>query len=263
MGAGETSAVNKWTVKKKHVYNVAHRGASKVAPENSIPAFERALALGADGIELDVMKCRSGEVVVFHDERVDRMTDGEGRISRKTLDELKELDISGEFNDTLGRIEIPTLDEVFERFGDSTLLNIEIKSETVGTNGIEADVVDIVNRHGCADTVLISSFNPMSLRRVRRISPELPRALIIAPSQKFYHRRLWLSRLAKPQFVHPELSMVRSATIKKWRARGFAISPWLVNHTVVIKKMAEYGVHSIITDDPAKVSAVLGKRRVT
>jgi glycerophosphoryl diester phosphodiesterase len=253
--------MNKWLVKQKRPYNIAHRGASNVAPENTIMAFERALAVGADGVEFDVMQCRSGEIVVFHDEKVDRLTDGKGFVAKKTLDELKELDVSGDYHDDVGRVEIPTLDEVLDRLDRSMLINIEVKSESFKTDGIEDALVKTLRRHALADNILVSSFNPMVLRRLRFMAPELLRALIISPTQKFYYRRLWLARLAQPAFLHPHIDMVRSETMETWRARGYHVSPWVVNRTAAIKQMYRYGAHSIISDDPAKVSAALGKRR--
>jgi len=253
--------MSEWLTTTDLALNIAHRGASKVTPENTIVAFERALALGADGIEFDVMKCASGEIVVFHDPEVDRMTDGTGPVAKKTLDELKELDAAGEFHNEVGRVEIPTLDEALDYLGTDTLIDIEIKSERRRTDGTEHIVVDTVRRHALHDNVLVSSFNPAVLRRVRRLDPELPRALVFSPNERIYLRRQWLARWVKPTFVHPRIDMVTPENMGRWRARGYRIGPWLVNDRADMLRMIEYGADALVSDDPATVSQILGARR--
>jgi len=250
--------MNEWLIERRLPLNVAHRGASKVAPENTIAAFERARALGADGVEMDVMKCASGELVVIHDVTVDRTTDGEGPVAKKTLAELKELDAGGEFRGRSGRVEIPTLDEAMEYLGTEVLIDIEIKSETVGTDGIEDLVIRTVRRHGLETNVLIASFNPASLRRVRQMAPDLPRALIFSDTQRIYLRRQWLARWAKPAFMQPHIDMVTSASMTRWQGRGYRVGAWTVNDPNNIMRMVQYGVNALVSDDPATVSAVLG-----
>jgi len=252
--------MSEWLSENGGVLNVAHRGASKVTPENTIAAFERALALGADAIEFDVMKCASGEVVVIHDPDVDRTTDGHGPVASKTLDELKELDASGGFHDQVGRVEIPTLDEVLEYLGTDVLIDIEIKSETVRTDGIEELVVHALHRHALHDNVMVASFNPAALKRVCRLAPELPRALIFSGRQRIYLRRQWFARQAKPVFVQPHVDMVTAKSMARWQARGYRVCPWTVNDRAQLVRMVQSGVNAVVTDDPAMVSAALGPR---
>jgi len=252
--------MSEWLSENGAVLNVAHRGASKVTPENTIAAFERARALGADGIEFDVMKCASGEVVVIHDPDVDRTTDGHGPVASKTLDELKDLDASGEFHDRVGRVEIPTLDQALEYLGTDVLIDIEIKSGTVRTDGIEQLVVHALHRHALHDNVMVASFNPAALKRVRRLAPELPRALIFSGRQRIHLRRQWFARQVKPAFVQPHIDMVTPKSIARWRARGYRICPWTVNDRAQIVRMVQSGVNAVVSDDPAMVSAVLGPR---
>ena len=252
--------MSEWLSEDGPVLNIAHRGASKVTPENTIAAFERARALGADGIEFDVMKCASGEVVVIHDPDVDRTTDGHGPVAKKTLDELKELDASGAFHDQVGRVEIPTLDEALEYLGTDMLIEIEIKSETIGTDGIEELVVRALHRHALHDNVMIASFNPAALKRVRRLAPEYPRALIFSERQRIYLRRQWFARQVKPAFVQPHIDMMTQKNMARWHSRGYRICPWTVNDRAEIVRMVQSGVHAVVSDDPAMVSAALGPR---
>ncbi len=252
--------MSEWLAERSRVLNIAHRGASKVTPENTLVAFERARALGADGVEFDVMKCASGEVVVFHDETVDRTTDGEGLVAKKTLDELKELDASGEFHSQVGRVEIPTLDETLDYLGKDVLIDIEIKSETVRTDGIEELVVRTLNRHALHDNVLVASFNPAALKRVRTMAPGLPRALIVSEKQRFYLRRQWFARSVQPAYVHPHINMINQKNMAKWRKRDYRIGVWTVNDQTLMTRLLQYGIDALISDDPAAVSAVLGTR---
>ena len=250
--------MSEWLSENGAVLNIAHRGASKVTPENTIAAFERARALGADGIEFDVAKCASGEVVVIHDPDVDRTTDGHGPVAKKTLDELKEFDASGEFHGQTGRVEIPTLDEALEYLGTDVLIDIEIKSETIRTDGIEELIVQALHRHALHDNVMVASFNPAALKRMRRLAPEYPRALIFSGRQRIYLRRQWFARQVKPAFVQPHIDMVTQENMARWRGRGYRICPWTVNDRAQIARLVQSEIHAIVSDDPAMVSAALG-----
>jgi glycerophosphoryl diester phosphodiesterase len=156
----------------------AHRGASAKAPENTMEAFRLAHEMKADGIELDVGLTRDGELVVTHDETIDRCSDGSGRIIDMTLAQLREYDFScgmPGFSD----VRIPTLKEVLEWLKDTDLLlNIDIKSGCAMYAGIEAKLVVLVHTMGLQDRVIYSSFNPFSLILVRKLDPQAKIGLI-------------------------------------------------------------------------------------
>ena len=143
-----------------------HRGASGVAPENTLPAFDLARRMGADGVELDVQLSADGRLVVIHDETLDRTTTGSGPVAARTLDELRTLDAGRGLAGYAGA-RIPTLDEVFELFaGTPVVVNVELKNSVVAYPGLEEKVLALVAAAGMADRVLLSTFNHLSLVRL-------------------------------------------------------------------------------------------------
>ncbi len=154
------------------VLNVAHRGASGHAPGNTLAAFLLAAEMGADGIELDVRLSADGEVVVIHNDTVDATTDGHGRVSQMKLSELKALDAGRWYDPRFANERIPTLQEVFDAVGHRLSINVEIKVE-FRQHPIqqEAEVVRLIEDNQMIHRVIVSSFSPRSLRRVRKLNP--------------------------------------------------------------------------------------------
>lgn len=151
----------------------AHRGCSRMYPENTLLAFEKAAAIeGLTGIELDIQLTRDGRMVVCHDERVDRTTDGTGEVRSFSLTELKRLKIdAGD-----GRYErIPVIEEVLDlldrRLRDGLLLNIELKNSVFPYQGMEEKLVELIHSRGLQDRIIYSSFSALSLERLRSIDP--------------------------------------------------------------------------------------------
>lgn len=152
----------------------AHRGCSQNYPENTLLSFQKASQIERlTGIELDIQLTRDGHMVVCHDEKVDRTTDGSGELNRYTLTELKQLKIdAGE-----GRIErIPTIEEVFalleSRLKDGLKLNIELKNSKISYEGMEQKILDLVHRLGLQDSIVYSSFSALSMERIKVLDSE-------------------------------------------------------------------------------------------
>lgn len=190
------------------VLNFAHRGASAQASANTLSAFRLAAELGADGVELDVQLSRDGEVVVIHDFTVDGTTNGSGAVVEKTLTELQTLDAGSWFDAAFAGERIPTLQEVMDAVGHRLLMNIEIKLPfTLANTGLEAEVVRLIEDNGLVDRVLISSFHPLTLRRVKSLNRRIPTGLLYAHDLPIYLRRAWLAPLVpheapSPRFWH-------------------------------------------------------------
>ena len=142
-----------------HVLNIAHRGASAVAPPNTLAAFSKAAELGADGIEFDVHLSADGVPVVIHDFTVDATTDGHGRVAGLTVAQLKQLDAGSAFDPAFAGERIPTLEEVLRFVGGALLLNVELKSTDLRDTGLEQAGIAQVEQHGLSHRVLRSSFN--------------------------------------------------------------------------------------------------------
>lgn len=228
----------------------AHRGACRVAPENTLPAFEAAIDLGADGIELDVQYSSDGKLVVIHNPTLETTTNGTGRVTAHTFEELRRLDAGVRFAPQFAGTPIPTLDEVLDLARGRLLVNIELKAFDTATFGIGADVVARVLAHDMADQVIISSFNPLALRRAKQAGPQIECALLTAPDLPGWMRSrpaLWLSRADS---IHPEHPMVDEAYMAWARRRGMAVRPWTVNEEADMRRLIALGVDALITDVP-------------
>lgn len=245
--------MNVWLETRNKPLLIAHRGASAHAPENTMLAFQLAMAQGADGIELDVKKCASGEVVVMHDTTVDRTTNGSGAVHKLTLAQLRALN-AGEGQP------VPTLDDVLElvKTHPSFVINIEVTNYETRNDGLERDVVDVVKRHAIGERVLFSSFNHLLVRRLAGLLPEVPRGLLYANGMPLPLRNVWLSPFVKHAFRHPHHSMVTLDFVRAMRQAGRGVNAWTVNEPSDIRRMAAMGVSGIIGDSPKTMRETLG-----
>ncbi|HCW51259.1 MAG TPA: glycerophosphodiester phosphodiesterase [Clostridiales bacterium] len=238
---------------------LGHRGAPEVAPENTIPSFLAALALGADGVELDVVMTADGELVVIHDFEVDRVTDGTGDVREMSLEEVKALDAGSWFSEAHAGTRIPTLGEVFDALPPDVPVNIEIKSVSLGTDGIEKVLAAFVAERDLYDRIVVSSFNPITLWRVKRADADIPTALLYAPDLPTYLAEGWGIPIVLPDALHPEKSMVDAAYVEETHRRGQRVNVWTVNDPAEMERLIELGVDGIITDRPDLLRDVLAE----
>lgn len=236
--------------------NIAHRGASKVSPENTLPAFRKALDLGADGIELDVRLSADGVPVVIHDATVDATSNGSGRVDRKTVAELKQLNAEARLGATraglgaLPETRIPALAEVLDGLGQELLINIELKGVRPFDGRLEHAVVEQVNRFGLRSRVLLSSFNPLALRRIQRIDPNIPTGLIcLRPTWP----SLGLASLIvewPTRALHPHHSLVDAEFVRRAHEQGVRVHTWTVDDPALMRRLIALNVDGIITNAP-------------
>jgi len=236
---------------------LAHRGASAYAPENTLAAFNLAFEMGADGIELDVTLTKDGVPVVIHDDTVDRTTNGHGAVKAMTLEEIKQLDASYKFEKYRGE-KIPTLAEVLRAVGKRGIVNIELKSTTLKTDGVEAATLAVIQDTGTLDNVIISSFNPFALQRMFALEPRLPRGLLYAPDLPLYLRRAWLRPLARATAMHPHCSMIDARFVAWAKGKGLKINTWTTDDPAEMKRLCDLGVDAIITNKPDILRQVVG-----
>ncbi len=196
---------------------LGHRGAKAYAPMNTIPSFELALEQGADGVELDTHLTKDRHLIVLHDFTVDHTTNGHGYARDMTLAEIKALDAGSYFEAKFAGTRIPTLDEVFEAIGQRTFINVEIKSETVDTDGVEQAVADCILRHDMSKRVIVSSFNPLALQRFRSILPAVPIGYLYSPDWTFYAQ---VMDTLPHEARHPLHSMIDSPDVMIEALRG-------------------------------------------
>jgi glycerophosphoryl diester phosphodiesterase len=237
---------------------LGHRGARAYAPMNTIPSFELALKQGADGIELDTHFSKDGQLIVLHDFSVDATTNGKGLAKDMTLAELKALDAGSSFSPEYAGTRIPILDEVFEAVGKKLFINVEIKSETQETDGVEQAVADCIARHSLQGSVIVSSFNPLALRRYRAIQPEVPIGYLYSPEYDFSEAMEGFPHEAR----HPQDQMIDAAYMKWAREHNYRVNTWTVNDPVRAVTLHKLGVDAIITDKPdVIIEAVRGTSR--
>ncbi|MCA0452969.1 MAG: glycerophosphodiester phosphodiesterase [Chloroflexi bacterium] len=223
-----------------------HRGARAYAPMNTIPSFEMALAQGATGVELDTHLSKDGQLIVLHDFSVDATTDGKGLAKNMTLAQLKELDAGSSFSKEYAGVRIPTLSEVFEAVGQKCFINVEIKSDTQETDGVEQAVADCIRQHGLEASVIISSFNPLALKRFRAILPNVPIGYLYAPDYDFSAAMDGLAHEAR----HPQDVMIDAAYMEWARQHNYRVNTWTVNDPQRAAELYKLGVDAIITDKP-------------
>jgi glycerophosphoryl diester phosphodiesterase len=237
--------------------NFGHRGAPKAAPENTLASFQKAREMGADGVELDVMLCADGEVVVSHDFTVERTTDGHGCVQELTLAQLKALDAGSWFGPQFVGERIPTLREVVQWAADDMVLNIELKSVSMRTDGLEEKVINIVREHKLEHRVVLSSFNPFALRRVKQMAPGLHTGLLYAADLPIYLRRAWLRPLARPDALHPQYDMVTGAYLLWAKRHGYRVNVWAPDQVPEMEGAITQKVDMVITNRPDVLATLL------
>lgn len=231
----------------------AHRGASGEAPENTLEAVDLALRQGADGVEIDVQLSSDGEVVVLHDESVNRTTDGKGAVRELAWSTLRALDASGG-DDRFAGARLPRLADVLDLTRD-VVLNIELKNDEVPYPGLEEKVLDAVASAGAGNRVVYSSFNTASLTRLAALG-------VTAPIGLLYSRLLLRpgrdAQRVGATAVHPPLRTVGGWLVRRVHRRGLPLHVWTVNDPDDVRRMARLGVDAIITDVPGTARAALG-----
>lgn len=244
-------------VKKTEVF--AHRGAKMVAPENTIPAFEQAIALGAHGVELDVQCSKDGVLVVMHNFTVDETTTGKGRVADLTAAELGKLDAGSHFDKKFAKTGVPTLEEVLEVTAGKLKLNIEIKTQDP-MGGREVDpLVELIAKYNLYDQVIVSSFNPITLIKLRHVDPQVALGLLYWGQQlPAFLREIWLSPILRPEAFHPHHTLIDEEYMVWANAVPAAVNTWTVNDPVEAQRLAALGVDTIITDVPDTILAALG-----
>jgi glycerophosphoryl diester phosphodiesterase len=237
--------------------NFAHRGASYEAPSNTLVAFLLAVELGADGIELDVHLSKDGEVVVIHDFTLEATTDGRGRVQDKTLAELKDLDAGAWFDPTFAGQRIPTLQAVIDAVGERLLLNIELKTTSIRDDGLALAVVRAIEENHLLGRVVVSSFNPLAIWRVKRLNPWIPTGFLYASGMSFWLRWPWLGYLLQPDALHPHHSLVDNRYVRWAKTRGYRLHVWTADDPGDMWRLMRMGVDLIITNRPDLLRRVL------
>jgi glycerophosphoryl diester phosphodiesterase len=238
----------------------AHRGASAHSPENTLSSFNLAVIQGADAIELDVKLSADGYVVVFHDPTLDRTTNGSGRLSHKTLAELRDLDAGVFFSDKFRGEKIPLLEEVFEAMGKKTFINIEFKNYTTLRDQLVEKVCALVVKYGLEDRVLFSSFSAANLKKAFRLLPLVPRGLLAFEGWAGAWARSFGFTFGEYVALHPSIHDVNMQEIQRVHRLKRRVHTWTTNNVEEIRQLKEWGADGIYTDDPLMALEALGRR---
>ncbi len=257
-----------------HPLVIGHRGAAGECPENTLPSFELALRSGADILETDVHLTRDGVVVVCHDDRVDRTTDGRGRIAELRIADLRDLDAGAGFSPDGGRthpwrgrgLRIPTLEEVFQRFPQARI-NIEIKAPepeaTIGT-------LDLVEAHGRAPRTLVTAESPETMVRIREEVQR--RGLPVAVGASRADVAAFLrsaTRGERPPGGSVALQvpagfagrpLVTPEFVEHAHRHGIEVHVWTINEVAEMERLLDLGVDGLVTDHPRRLFELLRKR---
>jgi len=247
-----------------HVAIIAHRGASAKAPENTLLAFKQAIEDGAEYLEIDVQQTSDSELVIIHDDTIDRTTNSKGGVRDFTYEQLKQFDaglwfVEGKFPDE----HIPRLQDVIDILDSTTKLLLEIKDGSDVYPNIEQRVIDCITRNHLEDRVIIKSFEDDVLAAVRRINPKLPLLKVYVYQIPIVHITIergiqFGSVLNKDaEYLQPHWFGLSKGFVNAAHDKGYRIFVWNVNTESRMRAMIRLGVDGIETDDPAALKAVL------
>ena len=279
VSAGPASAKN--APKDAPVLNIGHRGASGYAPEHTIPSYDLAIKLGADYIEQDLQLTKDGVLVVMHDETLDRTArptaesapgDCTGLVIEHTLAQIKTCDVGTWFNETYPEyanpdyvgLKIPTLEEVFQRYGKDVNYYIETKNPE-SAPGMEEELLRLMDKYGLtkpAETkwqVLIQSFSSASLQKIHGINPSLPLIQLFSSTEtsETIQAQLDLTRTYAVG-IGPSKDDVDAALVEAAHARCLDVHPYTVNEKDKMEQLIAIGVDGMFTNFPDRLDAVLG-----
>lgn len=241
---------------------IAHRGASGYYPENTLLAFKKALEIGVDGLEVDVHKSKDGELIVIHDEDIQRTFSGKGQILDKTLKDLKKYKCRNfEFKNNI-ECTIPTLREVIELIKDENILiNIEAKTDVIQYD-LENDIIDLIEEYGLKDKILISSFNHKSIIKLKNIDDSINYGALYWSEEDYYPEDniINYSKKIGVYSINVSNSLVNKEMVELAHRENMKVLVYTVNTPIEMRKMIEYNVDGVFTDYPELMKEILEER---
>jgi glycerophosphoryl diester phosphodiesterase len=256
----------------------AHRGFGVLGPDNSLWAAEHAFAAGMDGVDMDGQLTRDSEIVIFHDLSVDRLTAGTGRVRDLTRAQMLGLDLGPKYDPKLSGANVHTFEEFVVAAQGRGILMVELKVPGLRATGIEQRAVDIIRRHDAYDYVLLSSFNPFVLRRVKRLDPRVRTVFIfmdtnwnaellkeIKPEDRvdlpWIVRQEWIRRALR-KFIRPDLLSINhevdSAVTKRLIAKGWPVFIWTPDDDAAIRRALAKHPYGVISDQAVRARELRG-----
>jgi len=241
---------------QEKMVNIAHRGASGHAPENTMAAFDKAFEMKADYIEIDVQMTLDGRLVAIHDTTIDRTTNGTGSVGDYTLEELRQLDAGSWFGEQFAGEQIPTFEEVLDRYRGKIGILIELKSPELYP-GVEEKVADALierNMHKPNNQkIIIQSFNHESVQKSKELVPNIPHGVLTGLSWADVTDEQLAEFAAYAEFFNPNMNIVTHELVEKVQDKGMKMYPYTVRTQEQADNLFELGVDGIITDFPEYV----------
>ncbi|MFZ0491004.1 MAG: glycerophosphodiester phosphodiesterase family protein [Salegentibacter sp.] len=227
----------------KPILKIGHRGAKGHVTENTLDSIERALEFNIDAIEVDVHRCSSGELVVFHDFTLDRITNGRGEVAKKNWSQLKKLKVGENYR-------IPLLTEVMDFIEGKCGINIELKG--LDTADAACEIVEhyVKERGWKYEDIIVSSFQKNELFEVRRYDEHVPIGVLSKASMV---EAIELGKILNAKAIHPSLGIITRDNVKRAHDAGFKVNVWTVNEPGDIERMKKFGVNGIISDFPDRL----------
>jgi glycerophosphoryl diester phosphodiesterase len=259
-----------------HTLVFAHRGFGDHAPDNSLYAVERALEAGMDGVDVDGQFTRDGELVIYHDLSVDRLTSGTGKVRDKTAAEMLALDLGPKYDSALTGAPVRTFEDFVRTVKGRGILMVELKVPGSEPTGIEERAVDILRRHDAHADVVLSSFNPLVLRRLKRLDPEVRTALIfmdtnwnpellaeIRPEDRvdlpWFLRQEWIRRGVR-KLVRPDLLSINHEVdddvMDRLIAKGWPVFIWTPDQEADLRRALAKQPYGVISDQPLRARRI-------
>lgn len=226
-----------------NILKIAHRGAKAYEPENTLQAFQKALDLHSDGIELDVHLSSDGHIIVMHDETIDKMTNGKGDINTYTLAELKSFLIAD-------KLQIPTLNEVFDLVDKKCFINVELKNADTSRQVVSLIEKYIAEEGWDYSHFIVSSFDWNALKEVQNLNSNIPIGVL---TEENLDTALAFAETIKTKAIHPDFQLLNKEKVLQIQEKGFLVFPWTVNSEEDIQKVKSYQVNGIISDNPDKI----------
>ena len=227
------------------ILRIGHRGAKGYIAENTLSSIKKAIQLDVDGVEIDVFKCLSGELVLSHDKNLKRMTGKSGVIENLTLKELDDYLIHNKYK-------ISTLNEILEKIFDPILINIELKGSNTATATSEIVNKFIKKGNWNIKHFIISSFNWIELERLRFVDRYIPLGVLVNESMNV-NKAIEFGKKINAQAIHPNYNLLNKENIAKIKNNGFKVHTWTVNDKSDINNMKELNVDGIISDYPDRI----------
>jgi len=228
----------------------AHRGFSGKYPENTMLSFEKALEAGADGIELDIHLSKDNEVMVIHDESLERTTGRVGLVGDFTRAELENINAGRTMEDAFGMTAIPSLEEYLAFISNhrDKVTNIEIKTAPIYYPKIEEKALELVERFALEENIIWSSFNWLSIVKMKMLAPEMEAGLLSGATRLYNIDRI-ISEL-DIEYFHPHFSLLDDDIVSAFQKSGVGLNVWTVNEESELKQCIEWNVDGIITNYP-------------